>query len=148
MSPRHFIPITTLVLAFGLVLFAVAQEESANDPNEIRKLQAQKVELLQDLVERYRFAYSSGKPVLEELLAVERDLLSAKLDMTISPAERVAIRESIVENHRKLVQARVAGLQLGKNAEADILRARVEKIDAEIALARETTTPEINKRPD
>lgn len=137
MFRSHFAPIATIALAFSLVLFAVAQEDAGANRSEISELQAQKMELLQELVDRYEFAYSSGRPVLEELLAVERDLLSAKLEMAESSADRIAIRESIVENRRRLVEARVAGLQLGKNAEVDILFARIEKIDAEISLARE-----------
>ena len=147
MSRTHLL-VTSVALVFSFVLFAVAQEDSGNGASEVRKLQTQKLELLQELLDRYKFGYSSGKPVLEEVLAVEHDLLNTRLEMAISRAERVAIRESVVDNRRKLLEARVAGLQLGNSAEVDILFAKVEKIDAEIALAREKATSGDGERLD
>jgi hypothetical protein len=147
MSRLHLL-ITSVALVFSFVLFTVAQEDSGNGTSEVRKLQTQKLELLQELLDRYKFGYSSGKPVLEEVLAVEQDLLNTRLEMAITRAERVAIRESIVDNRRKLVEARVAGLELGNNPEVDILFAKVERIDAEIALSREKATPGDGERRD
>jgi hypothetical protein len=86
--------------------------------------------------------------VLDEVLAVEHDLLKTRLEMAITRLERVAIRESIVDNRRKLVEARVASLELGNSAEVDILFAKVEKIDAEIALSREKSASKTDRSPD
>lgn len=91
MSRTYLVRITTVALVFSCVLFAVAQEKAGNDASEVRKLQAQKLQLLQELLDRYKFGYSTGKPVLEEILAVELDLLNTRLEMATSRAERVAM---------------------------------------------------------
>ena len=76
--------------------------------------------------------------MLEELLGAESQLLQAKLEAANTAEKRIELRKSLIENRRKLVEARSAGLNLGNNSEVDIIAARVEVVDAEIALIRET----------
>ena len=71
------------------------------------------------------------------MLSAKHDLLRARLLMADSQADRIKLQELIVENRGRLVEARVAAHRLGNKAEVDILAARVEHIDAKIALQQE-----------
>ena len=126
--------VTTVACCLGFGLFVVANDEATKDPT-LRELQSMKLDLLEDIAERYRFGFSLGKPVLEELLAAEHQVLLAKLDLTDSQTDRIKLREEVVKNRSDLVDARIAGMRLGKNAEVDMLTARVMLIDAQIDLA-------------
>ena len=91
------IRIASISCCLSLVIFVVADDDVASN-SKIRELQSQKLELLEDIVTRYKFGYSMGKPVLGELLAAEHELLHAKLDIANSQADRVRLLELIVEN--------------------------------------------------
>jgi hypothetical protein len=139
---RHILFSSALVVCCsGFVLLGVAADDQAVTEN-IDDLHSQKLSLLEDIAARYQFGYATGKPVLEELLAAKHALLEARLSMADQQADRVKLHELIVENRARLVEARAAGHQLGKNAEVDILAARVEHIDAKIALQQERSKAE------
>ena len=133
MSRNFFLRIFAVACSLGFVFLVVA-EDDLKSSETIQELQSEKLSLLEQLVDRYQFGYSKGKPVLEELLAAKYDLLHAKLLIADSQANRVKLQEQIVENRRRLVEARVAGHKLGNNAEVDIIAARIAQIDAKIAL--------------
>ncbi len=136
MSTKLLARVVTIACCLGFGLFVFADEEKTNE-SKIQELHSQKQSLLEDIVSRYRFAYSRGKPVLDELLDMEHQLLVAKIDAADSHADRVKLREAIVKNRREIVEARDAGMRMGKNTEVDTLSAKVMLIDAELALANE-----------
>jgi hypothetical protein len=129
-------------LAF--VLHGVANDDrSSNDT--IDQLQSEKESLLEEIVSRYEFGFAAGKPVLEELLAAKHDLLRAKLSVADSRADRIRLKELIVVNRGKLVEARIAANRLGNLADVEILTARVGYIDAKVDLLREQSMSEETK---
>jgi hypothetical protein len=133
MFRKVLISISSVACCLGFVLFSLAEDGSSSSAN-LRELHAEKLSILEDIVSRYEFGYSKGKPVLEELLSAKHDLLRARLLAAESQADRIKLQELIVENRGRLVEARIAAHQLGNNTEIDILAARVEHIDARIEL--------------
>ena len=127
-------------LVLGAMVFASAESPSAK--NDVRKLQSERLALLEDIVDRYRYGQEQGKPVFEELLAAERQLLDANLELSASSAERHKILKSLVSNREKLVSVRTAGARVGTYAEIEIMHARVSLLEAKIQLSQETLEPD------
>ncbi len=119
------------------IAFFVTGEDEVTSNAELRELQSEKLSLLQDIVGRYQAGFKKGKPVLEELLAAEHELLVAQLELADSAADRLESLNLIAINRGKLVEVRTAGHKLGTNAEIDILKARVWHVDAKIAVMHE-----------
>lgn len=123
------------IACIGGTLLAVADVTSDHASEQIQQLHSQKIEILQDLVDRYKFANSHGKPVLDEMLAAESKLLRAKLEIAQSTADRIELHELLLKNRETLVEVKIAGKELGRVAEVEILTSRVAKLEAEIELA-------------
>lgn len=133
MFRKFLIPITSLACCLSFVLFGLANDDNSSSAH-LNELYSEKLSILEDIVTRYEFGYSQGKPVLEQLLSAKHDLLRARLLLADSQADCIKLQELIVENRGKLVEARIAAHRLGNIAEVDILAARVEHIDAKVDL--------------
>ena len=148
MKGNRLVALSITAACLSLTLFAVADVPSESSSKRIAELHSQKLEVLQDIVDRYQFGYSKGKPVLEEMLAAEHELLLARLDLAKSRQDFIALRELLLENRIRLVEARVAGAKIGTVAEVAILTARVQKIDAEIDLEHERSNGHFERQKE
>ena len=138
MSRNRLIPIASVACCMSVVLIGIADDNHATNA-KIDELHSEKLSILEDIVTRYEFGYSKGRHLLEELIAAKHDLLLAKLSIADSQADRMKLQKLIIENRGELVGARIAANRLGNNTEVDILAARVEYIDAKIALQSEAS---------
>lgn len=136
MSRNHLVPVVSVACCLTFAFLGVADDARPSNA-VINELHSEKLLLLNDIVSRYEFAYSKGRPVFEELLAAKHDLLYAKLAIADSHDDRLKLLELIVENRHRLVETRIAAYELGHITEVEILAARLGYIDAKIDLQHE-----------
>jgi outer membrane protein TolC len=144
MVSRHPYRLTWLIAGITVVIAAVAaaqavpKQNASGDP--LQDLLKQRRDTLRELVDYLEAAFRQGVGSAESVALASSELLDAELDMAQSKAERIAIREKMVENlkeQEKMVEARN---QAGMSRPGEMLRARAGRLKAEIDLLREKGT--------
>lgn len=124
---------------------ANAQRASAEEPRDARvqALLRERLATLKDLATQTAAAYKGGTASFADVHAANEAVFRAELDLAESQRARIAIHEKLVAE-AKQHEGHVAHLyQTGKAPSYLSLKARVHRLEAEIALEREK-----GKQPD
>ena len=80
---------------------------------------------------------SNGDAPMSNVLQAKRTLLGAQLEASAISAERIALREELLENMRQFEELVGAQVDSGKVPMSNLLEIRAARIKAEIELAKE-----------
>ena len=104
--------------------------------SKIRALLKERLTILRERASALREQYKSGVAALEPVQEADLRVYRAELDLCESDKERVAVHEKIVAVLREIEQ-RVAALHKGAAVSAaDVTDAKLNRLEAEIALER------------
>jgi hypothetical protein len=142
---RPFLLLCPMVAAIVLVSAAGAdpplpqQNETAK---QVESLLKERRDTFRQLVDMLGQQHRAGIVTEVSVLRATDQLLDAELDLASTKAERIAIREKLVANLRKLEKLIEGMVQAGvRGADAptieDALRAKAARLKAEIQLLRE-----------
>ena len=115
------------------------QGDSAGPEAEIHELLTQKRDVLQERVEAVRRLYDLGTVQRERVLAAQRDLLAAGIDLAQTQAERLEVLGAIVENAQEYERVLAERYENGTVGQDEVQLATVARIDSQIALLRAKT---------
>lgn len=131
-------------LAFGLAMaFAVvavgafAQKQEDSDEPRVRRLMIQKRDLLQERVNAFEQSYLIGKAGRAEVFEARAELIRSQLDLAANHSERIEILESQVQLYQAMEQLAESNFKTGDTTRPEVLKARVNRIDAEVELLLE-----------
>ena len=97
----------------------------------------QRVKTLEQLAALTREQYQAGMATIEDYLAAERELLEATIELANDRDARIVLLDKHVGNLKRteaMAKERVAN---GVASQAEYLRAKAARLQAEIGLARE-----------
>ena len=136
-TPRYFVrsaALLILLLASGVL--SAAEESKSPDMGAVRDLLQERLTVLAEIVELQRKGYELGEVQINLLLTGEADLLSAKLELAQTPAERIAILETMVANARQLEEVVERLFQAREATTADRLKAKAFRLRVQADLLR------------
>ncbi len=80
--------------------------------------------------------YQKGQISTEEMAQTRIEVLKADLDLCESDKARVGLHQRIVSQYKEIEKLKEAGFKAGQVTQADLLRAKVNRLEAEIELER------------
>lgn len=106
---------------------------------KIRALLEEKRNILKQRLDGIESQYKSGLSSHDTLIAARNDFLDAELAMATDKAQRIVILEKKVTNAQEREKLMLEARRIGSLTvtPADALMATADRLDAEIALARE-----------
>lgn len=139
---------TTAALVFGFVaitmllarpaMTAPQGDKKGGEQRSLAELRKERIAIYEKIVPIVLEQYKSGIASYPDYARAEEDVLTAKLEMTAKPSERIAILQEQLKLAEKIAdnieQASRAGAQL---TQADALRARAHCLSIEIQLVKE-----------
>jgi hypothetical protein len=121
-----------------------AQEDPApesKDPTEqsarkIKGLQKERIAVLKKLSEQLASLYKNGRVDYGEMLEAARQLAEAELEAAETDKERLELYQNLVTLLKQYESWTVAQFQAARGAEASVLKARSQRLAAEIQLEK------------
>lgn len=135
--PTFKLPFTVFIVALVAASFAVAQPETEGRADSLVQLFKEREDTLKKLVDFARIKYDQGVGSLQSLNAAEKQLLDARLESATNPRERIEILESqlrLAINREEVIAKKV---KVAAAAPTDLMEAKVDRLNAQIALQRE-----------
>lgn len=119
-------------------------EESKPEPGEksVAELQQQRLAVLQELVNVAFTAYRTGEADIAQGMQAQQQLLNAKLELAEDRESRLKILSESVELAAEWQKVAEARYRAAESSQADVLQCRARRLEAEIALVRETKDQE------
>ncbi len=135
--PTYSLPrAAALILLLTSGVLSAAEEPKSPSADAARDVLKERLTVLAEIVELQRKAYELGEVQFNSVLTAETDLLSAKLELAQTPAERITILETMVENARRLEEV-VERLSQAREATAmDRLKAKAFRLRVQADLLR------------
>src|SRR5262249_18406380 len=104
---------------------------------QVRALLEERLKALKTIASETEQAFtSSGRIPFEELVKAKVQVLLGELDLCNTDKERIEILEKIVGHAKELEQVVDANFTAGRTPHVDLLKAQVDRLNAEIALER------------
>jgi len=103
---------------------------------KIRALLQERLTLLRDIAAQTTEAHKEKVVSRDQLLLAMKEVHTAELDLCESDAERIRVHESIVALAREIEALASERHKAQQIASVDLMRARVHRLEAEIALER------------
>ncbi len=137
--------VVTAVAAIGLIALATCIGANANRPAQaaptspsqrLRELMTERYDILKDMVKSLEIFFNSGRIDLPEWRDANVALFKAKADLAADTSEQVEIYEEMVDFLRTCEQKARQRADAGRMTEADVQRARLATIEAQIALEK------------
>ena len=131
-------------LAVGVLLIGPAnsQEDSGKAGTrevtsaKVKELQSERIAVLKEMAEvtdvLYRKARAEAGPVFE----ARRLLLTAEVELAQNDADRIKLYENFVAAMKEYEEFTTARKQAARGTEADVLKAKAVRLEAEIALEK------------
>ncbi len=95
MSSKDHVFRYVVVVLLALFLPGVGVLQAQQPADEIKSLQRQRIEKLNQVVEILTQQYTVGRGSIESLRDAERELLKAELELSENPIERLAVFQEI-----------------------------------------------------
>ena len=112
-------------------------------PNEaeerLKQLQAQRVEVLERVVEHHKIHFQEGVIPLTELLEPQVELTNAKLSYEKDKERRINILKTAIKQTSAIEKICRARYEAGASRESDLLKATAMRLKFEILLVKEET---------
>lgn len=134
----HSILVSLTFVAIALSVATVAPDWKLNSLQEqsVDALVQQRLEILIARAAALRGRLGQGGNAPEDLYNAEKQLLNARLELAIQEDRRIAILESLVDLANRREERVGVAAKAGVKRETDLMAAEIERLDAEIALAR------------
>lgn len=144
MFPRILLAIAIIGIGFGLLSIPAdnSAENTESQDVKVRKLLMQKRDILQQRVEYFTLQHNAGEVSADRLPNAQMELLAVELELATSHADRIAILESQLQNRRELEERMTVLSTTADVTKITLLTYQIQRIDAEIALLRESGTKE------
>ena len=124
------------ILALAIALVSCENSVPPHSP-EVKALHQERIKTLRLLVEIIEAQFNDGEAATTNVLQAQRNLLTAQLEATTGIAERIALREEVLENLRQFEQIVNTQVDSGAAPMSNLLEIRAARIKAEIELAEE-----------
>lgn len=143
MRERRFV--LTAIAAIGLMVLAMCIGADASRPTQaaptspdqrLRELMTERYEILKEMVASLEVFFNSGRIDLWEWRDAHVALYKAKADLATDVTEQVKIYEEMVDFVRSCEQKARQRADAGRMTEADVQRAKLATIEAQIALEK------------
>ena len=139
---RTVVNVLLAVLGASLLMVLPIMAQQSNEPTtdietQLRELQMQRCKVLNELVERRSVMYREGVCRIGPVLAAQRDLFQASLEVADSLDRRMAVLESHVERAKRTLQVAQQLHNAGEVQKTDPLQAQAALLEIEIELLRE-----------
>jgi outer membrane protein TolC len=128
------LPIAALPLLFFSDA-AVLQAQEAAD--QIKSLQKERIEKLDQVVKILTQQFISGRGSMESLRDAGRELLKAELDLSANPKDRIAVLQKSLEYAKAVARIAKGGVDAGKTAQTELLQAEAFELEIRIHLLKE-----------
>ncbi|WP_237226526.1 TolC family protein [Rubinisphaera sp. JC750] len=122
------------LLFFGLAGTAVEAEEEAS--KRLRHLLVEKHETLQTISKQVIQAFQTGKASFEQVYRAKQAVLNSELALTEDMQARIEILEQHVALAKQFEENTARSFQLGETTQDAVLKARLDRLDAEISLVK------------
>ena len=135
--------LAALAIGMSALLAADEPKESTHARQRSDEVEAALKERLAVLVELQKLtpqAYQNGEASFDEVLAAERDVLSAKLELAATPDERIATLEQMLENAQRLEELTGQLAQVQEASRTDALRAKAHRLRVQADLLQAGST--------
>jgi hypothetical protein len=133
---RLFAALLCCLLAGGPGLPAKADEKT--DPkDQIKTIRLARLETLREIYELLSKAQPKGGATLNDVRDARVAVLNAQLDLSETSADRVKVLEDLVKETRGWEDDTNRAAQAGNGTRIDAVRAKLRRVDAELALAQE-----------
>lgn len=121
------------LLFFGLAGAAEAEEEASK---RLRHLLVEKHETLQTISKQVIQAFQTGKASFEQVYRAKQAVLNSELALTEDMQARIEILEQHVALAKQFEENTARSFQLGETTQDAVLKARIDRLDAEISLVK------------
>ena len=115
--------------------FVVLASSAPGD--ELGDLRAQRIETLRQAVNAIEAQYRAGQSDVRELLAVQAELLDAKLDAASTPKLRIQVLKQQLELSASAEKLADARFRAGGAKQTDVLLAKAARLRVEVLLLKE-----------
>ena len=157
LATLRFVSLTAVVLlawaAFSAGHSAVAGQDrgrAQDTGTKIKELQKERLDAVRVMVKQDEARLRSGQALPDEVLAANKMLAEAELDVCESDKDRIAVLEKLLVRARDTEKLAGGFAKTGQGRESTALRARAERLRFEIALerakAKAAAKPAENKR--
>jgi outer membrane protein TolC len=132
------VSLASIVLgAFACTILASDEPDHPSAKADLARVLRERLETLQEAAGLQRRSYERGESSLEAVIAVDLEVLQARLELAGSAAERVQIRREMLETARGLEKAANELFKAAQATRLDVLRAKASRLRAEADLLRE-----------
>src|SRR5205823_2845252 len=111
-------------------------KQRATKDSKARALQKERLAVLKEIAEENEKLHQVQRVDEEDLLEAQRQVLQAEFELCESDKERVEILGKLVALAKKREAAMTSRVQIGRAMVTDALKAKANRLEAEIALAR------------
>ncbi|MEX2118860.1 MAG: TolC family protein [Pirellulales bacterium] len=126
---------TVPLLIIGLGM-APGAGGTASDSEKLGKLLEERKAVLGEAVRAAERGYHAGRLGVDSVLALQRDLLNAELELAAGRKERIELYSQLVENSTALEKAVAALFKSGQASHVDYLKAKAALLQSQIDLER------------
>ena len=136
---KRIVSAASILLALAVVssLLAARQPTKSNEQTPaVGELLKERLDVLRDIVRAQRQAHQHGLTDFSAVLNAEAAVLSARLELAETPAERVAVLKETVANARQLEELTRQLAQIRQGSVIEELQAKAFRLRAEADLAR------------
>jgi multidrug efflux pump subunit AcrA (membrane-fusion protein) len=136
---RPLVNVGDMVKANESVAIVITRAQPQKTPDDVRKLQAERLTALGELAELTAREYQKGSKNVawKSVLQTRRDLADAELELSETPAQRLDILRKLVAATTDMKKQAEARFQAARGSEADVVEAQIILLEARIRLARE-----------
>jgi outer membrane protein TolC len=139
------------ILFAGLWFVALGNRSIAAEKNEARDrmkaLLKERVDTAKEIYEHLRDKFEHGAGNIGSVHRAKVAWLTARLGLADTRGERLKIYEELVKDAKEWEQTALHNVDTGAGQTIEVLTAKADRIEAEIALEREKAEPEPEKIP-
>lgn len=141
---RNVFSILLLVGLSALAGFSVSSgladpaAAGGKDAEKLAALRKERRDVLEQATKQVQAAYQRGVVEYESIPRILVELLNAELELAPDRAARIAVREKILEQFKKLEEFAAARVQAARASNTELLEAKAARLKAEIDLLVES----------
>lgn len=113
------------------------QQPEKQDAATIKELQQERIAALSEIAECILLRYQAGQAAFSSMALAQADLITARLDATDKPDERISLLEEHVRLAKKVEEYAKQKVDDGTATRVDFLRAKANVLEIRIKLLRE-----------
>jgi hypothetical protein len=125
---------TSALIATILAATFLMQDQPNNPAEKIRQLRKERIATLEELADIAARLHRNGQANFSDALDARVELAKAQLEGAETQAERIKLLEQLVGATQKLEEIAQVRRQSAQGTMADVYKAKVKRLEAEIAL--------------